>query len=279
VKTPLFNIIGLMVAVSALSACETVDNMFKSNDDVVVINGATGQVVEPKPYMSSMPTAPAPAPTNVAPVPAPGQPYAGNFDPNNLMSVYNQISRGGVQMYDPSQGGDMSGYGGGLSSAGGVPSPQDSRVTVFPLEGGYMGDMGQAGMASPYVSTAYAPSGAAGYLPGSTQIFFKHGSSRLGSGDEQKLEQVAEQAKFSPVDRISIEGHASTRAATGDPVTDRAVNLKQSMDRTYAVSRSLMLKGVPAEKIKATSWGDTRQPEGISEDQARRVDIYTGTAP
>lgn len=275
-KTPYINIIGLVIAVGALSACGTIDEVFKSdNDNVVVVNAATGETIAAEPYSMT----PAPTPTVSAATPAPGQPYAGNFDPNNLMSVYNQISRGGVQMYDPAS--DMSmetGYA-ALGNSGGVPAPQDSRVTVYPIDGNYYEGEAAGSAASPYVGTGYVPSSAAGYRPGDTQIFFKHGSSRLGSGDEQRLEQVAEQAKFSPVDRIRVEGHASTRANTGDPVMDRVVNLKQSMDRTYAVSRSLMMKGVPAEKIKATSWGDTRQPEGLPEDQARRVDIYTGATP
>lgn len=257
---------AMAVVVTLLGGCETIDSMFKSGgDDVVVINAAD--------------SAPAGAmlPPPAAPAPAPGQPYAGNFDPNNLTSVYNQISRGGVQMYDPN---NPAAYP-SLTNAGGIPAPQDSRVTVYPMDGDYYGQdtlVGNGGVGG-NVGGAYGggfTSASAPYLPGNTQIYFGHGSSRLSGNDEQKLEQVAEQAKFSPVDRISVEGHASTRANTGDPVTDRVVNLKQSMDRTFAVSRSLLRKGVPAEKIRATSWGDTRNPPGMPEDQTRRVDIYTG---
>lgn len=271
--SPLFKFVGLLIAVCALSACGTIDDMFKSGSDGdhIVVTNNTAPLPEPNAAQER------PAMPGTGPAPAPGQPYAGNFDPNNLMSVYNQISRGGVQLYDPSQGTSI---GGGHMYAGGVPAPQDSRVTIFPIEGGYLSDIQQgysagSGAVSPYVNTGYT----AGYRPGNSQIFFKHGSFRLGSGDERVLAEVAEQAKFSPVDRISIEGHASRRAETGDPVMDRVVNLKMSMDRTYAVSRSLMQKGVPAEKIKAISWGDTHQPENMPEDQARRVDIYTGVTP
>lgn len=253
--------------VALLGGCETIDGMFKSGeDDVVVINAADGPASN----------APLAAPPVAAAAPAPGQPYAGNFDPNNLMSVYNQISRGGVQMYDPNNPASANAYP-SLTNAGGIPAPQDSRVTVFPIEGEYYGDNTLVGTGS--VGGSYGggfTSSAAPYIPGNTQIFFAHGSARLSGNDEQKLEQVAEQAKFSPVDRISVEGHASTRANTGDPVSDRAANLKESMNRTYAVTRSLMRKGVPAEKIRATSWGDTRNPPEMPEDQARRVDIYTG---
>lgn len=275
---PFYKVLSLVLVVGMLSACGTIDEVFKSDSssDVKVINRADAGA--PPPAGLTPLTSDRPPSTQRVPQPAPGQPYAGNFQPDNLMSVYNQISRGGVQMYDPAQNGDMAMVSGG-GYTGGVPAPQDSRVTIFPIEGGYLSDVQQgysAPVSSPYVNTGYGAGAGATYRPGETQIFFKHGSARLGSGDERKLSEVAEQAKFSPVDRISIEGHASHRAQTGDPIMDRVVNLKMSMDRTYAVSRSLMQKGVPAEKIKATSWGDTRQPDGIPEDQARRVDIYTG---
>ena len=266
-KTRFFHLIGTVAAVALLGGCGTIDDMFKSGeDDVVVINAADTQTVSPPPSV---------APPSAAP--APGQPYAGNFDPNNLMSVYNQISRGGVQMYDPN---NPAAYA-SLGNTGGIPAPQDSRVTVFPIEGEYYGQdtlVGSGAVGGSYGGGGFS-SPASAYLPGTTQIYFAHGSARLSHRDEQTLQQVAEQARFSPVDRISVEGHASSRANTGDPVTDAAVNLKESMNRTYAVSRSLMSKGVPADKIRATSWGDTRNPPGMPEDQARRVDIYSGGTP
>lgn len=267
-KTRFVHMAAMAALVSLLGGCETIDGMFKSGeDDVVVINAAEA---------SASDTALAPPPPASA-APAPGQPYAGNFDPNNLMSVYNQISRGGVQMYDPN---NPAAYP-SLTNAGGIPAPQDSRVTVYPMDGDYYGQdtlVGSGSLGTP-VGGSYGggyTSSAAPYLPGNTQIFFAHGSARLSGSDQQKLEQVAEQARFSPVDRISVEGHASRRAETGDPVADSAANLKESMNRTFAVTRSLMSKGVPAEKIRATSWGDTRNPPDMPEDQARRVDIYTG---
>lgn len=264
-KTRFVHMAATAALVSLLGGCETIDSMFKSNDEVVVINAAD---------TSASDTPPAPPPVAT---PAPGQPYGGTFDPNNLMSVYNQISRGGVQMYDPN---NPAAYP-SLTNAGGIPAPQDSRVTVYPVGGDYYGQDTLVGSGSLGGSVGGSYGGgftspSAPYIPGNTQIFFGHGSSRLSGSDQQKLEQVAEQAKFSPVDRISVEGHASSRAETGDPVSDRAANLKESMNRTFAVTRSLMSKGVPAEKIRATSWGDTRNPPDMPEDQARRVDIYTG---
>ena len=75
------------------------------------------------------------------------------------------------------------------------------------------------------------------------------------------------------MDRVRVEGHASTNAGTNDPIRARILNLKESMNRAYAVSRTLIEEGVPAEKIKTIGYGDT-VPAG-SEDQQRRVDIVT----
>lgn len=194
-------------------------------------------------------------------------------------------------------GSDMSApYGGERYAAargndGGMPASTDSSVMVYPVDGGqYPGASGASwpnsvlpvhnnsltpysrggrggggGVDSPRIASGYAPS----------QIYFEHGSSRLGSGDRQALRQVAEQAKFAPVDRVSVEGHASTRTGVADPVEAKIVNLKQSMNRAFNVSSQLMRDGVPAEKIKTTVWGDTRN-EGVGEAQSRRVDIITG---
>src|SRR5690606_12662077 len=108
------------------------------------------------------------------------------------------------------------------------------------------------------------------------QIFFDHGSSRLGSGDQQVLSQVAEQAKFAPVDRVKVEGFASTRTDVSDPVESKIVNLKQSMNRAFNVSSQLMRDGVPSEKIQTTVWGDSKTSPSRSEAEERRVDITTG---
>ncbi|MEM9469329.1 MAG: OmpA family protein [Pseudomonadota bacterium] len=106
-----------------------------------------------------------------------------------------------------------------------------------------------------------------------TQIFFKHGSSRLGQGDMHKLNNVAQTAPMN-AGRIVVEGHASTRAQTSDPVRSSILNLKESMNRSFAVSKALIQEGVPANRLKTVAYGDTVPAGG--EEQQRRVDIITG---
>lgn len=116
--------------------------------------------------------------------------------------------------------------------------------------------------------------------PGQQKIFFAHGSAALDREDLQTLNNVAQQARFSPVNRIDVEGHASRNAGTGDPVLDRILNLKESMNRSFSVSKALIQKGVPPEKIRAVAYGDTMppmaSPSGNVEAISRRVEIRTG---
>ncbi len=109
-----------------------------------------------------------------------------------------------------------------------------------------------------------------------SQIFFRHGSSRLGGGDKNVLNQVAEQAKFSPVMHVAVDGYASKRTAVSDPVLSAKINLRQSLERVNSVSSYLIEQGVPGEKLKTSTYGDTRlSSQGEAYD--RRVDIITGS--
>lgn len=162
----------------------------------------------------------------------------------------------------------------------------DPSVTIFPLDGepliGVSPTIGAS--AIPRLDTGRAFNNnntASSFSPArngvserDTVIYFNHGSSRLGSGDIQKLSQVAETAKFSPVDRVKVEGHASSRAQTSDPIRNSILNLKESMNRAFVVSKTLIEKGVPAEKLKTTAFGDT--VPAANEAEQRRVDIVTG---
>lgn len=164
-------------------------------------------------------------------------------------------------------------YGGGLPTS-------DSSVTVFSLDGDI------APVAQEYIHDNGATSNV-GYMPvigdmaanysgnAQGQIFFKHGSSRLGSGDMRKLSNVADQAKFAPVNRITVEGYASQPTQAGSQtVESHVLNLKESMNRSFAVSKTLIQKGVPAEKVKTVSWGATKSSGNNKQD--RRVDIVMG---
>lgn len=154
----------------------------------------------------------------------------------------------------------------------------DPSVTIYSLD-----DQMPMGAAPSYAMPTYnnaglyPPMNSYGTMNQGTenQIYFKHGSSRLGSGDLRKLSDAAEQAKFAPVNRITVSGHASQPTQAGTQTVEAHIlNLKESMNRSFAVSKTLMQKGVPAEKIKTVSWGAT-QPTG-DESQDRRVDIVMG---
>lgn len=156
---------------------------------------------------------------------------------------------------------------------GGMVSGHDSSVTVFSVDGEPMrGGQQQAGYyQAPVASSSYNGS----HSPGGNQIYFKHGSSRLGSGDMRRLDSIANEAKFAPVNRVTVAGYASQPTQAGsNTVQGHILNLKESMNRSFAVSKTLMQKGVPAEKIKTVSWGSTK-PTG-NPDQDRRVDVIMG---
>jgi len=202
-----------------------------------------------------------------------------------------KLAGGSVEIYDPNTSAPYGSRGGSASVADvtGAPMPSavESSVEIYPVDGSFAGQTTQTWPNSLYPANPVSLGGGtmsatstgrssahvgSGYTP--SQIFFKHGSSRLGGGDKQVLRQVADQAKFAPVDRVRIEGHASARTGVADPVESKIVNLKESMNRAFNVSSQLMRDGVPAEKIQTTVWGDT-QNSG-EEAYNRRVDIITG---
>jgi outer membrane protein OmpA-like peptidoglycan-associated protein len=152
------------------------------------------------------------------------------------------------------------GMGGGMPSYEGGIATNDASVTVFPLDG--------AAAMPQYEGISVG-------MNNWNQIYFKSGSSRLGSGDRQKLSQLAEQAKFAPVNRITVAGYASRPTQSGNnSVNAHILNLKESMNRTFEVSKNLLQNGVPAEKIKAVSWGATKASGNDQQD--RRVDVIMG---
>lgn len=300
-----------LTALATLSACGHADTWSwkGQNKNAIQVRNAPGtetvvsQPVAPMPRMAGAPqdtmtVAPAPlAPVTAAPsaqtFPVPNQ--------RDLFVLSDKLSSSSIEIFDPETsmaygarsgqrgGNQYVGGGASVASVTGVPmvSSSDSSVEIYPVDGSYAGSMdgtwpnslyptgsgmtplggsvtASAGRASPRVGSGYAPS----------QIFFKHGSSRIGSGDQQVLRQVAEQAKFAPVERVRVEGHASTRTGVSDPVEAKIVNLKESMNRAFNVSSTLMREGVPAEKIQTTVWGDTKN--NGDEANNRRVDIITG---
>jgi outer membrane protein OmpA-like peptidoglycan-associated protein len=226
----------------------------------------------------------------------------------DLKTLTTKLSGGSVEIYDVDGSSATSVTGAPLAPVTpdypGIPVATDPRVTVFPLDGG-------AAYPTTQLAQAPAPSWPNSMLPlgkvesgpltpepatweggGSSRkddgripspevgkdisrVYFAYGSANLNGQSRQALQSVAETAKFAPVDRVSVEGHASQNAQTSDRVKAKILNLKESMNRAQAVSNNLIENGVPAEKIKTVAWGDTR-PEGRSEPAQRRVDVVTG---
>lgn len=172
----------------------------------------------------------------------------------------------------------------------GVPSSTDSSVTVYP----FTADMYTPGVkADRYMGVAPAPAAApvqavekinltdAIDLQPLTsgepnRIYFEHGSAALNVAALEVIASVAKNYK----EQILVEAHASQRASVADPLARAEVNLKMSLKRAMEVTRHLVLKGVPAEKIKTIAYGDTRPvaPESDPQSEAlnRRVDVVAG---
>ncbi len=179
------------------------------------------------------------------------------------------------------------------ANAVGVPSAQDTRVIVYPLDDSVENDPFAVPVAvQTPVESSYVPPSVLNAAPTKvnakaalppvvgndiSQIYFAYGSAKLDSASKDAMAGISERAKFSPMDRVQVEGHASPAAQAKDVVQAKILNLKESMDRAQVVTESLLRHGVPAEKIKTVAWGDTKT-SWECEQQSRRVDIITGEA-
>lgn len=223
----------------------------------------------------------------------------------DLKLMTSKLSGGSVEIYDLDSGAPQ----GGWASVPpvqpdyvGIPMATDPNVIIYPLDGysNYPGELrpvpSMASGAPQQWPNAVLPMGDMTPPPASfggdkpmgieggklasraggpvSNVYFAYGSSNLDGSDRAVLNNVAEAAKFAPVDRVRVEGHASAPTQVNDPVKAKILNLKESMNRASVVSSELIAKGVPAEKIKTVGWGDT-QPTSGGEAAQRRVDIYT----
>ncbi len=108
-------------------------------------------------------------------------------------------------------------------------------------------------------------------------VYFDHDSAVLSQVALGQVSSVAGQFNQASGKGVTVEGHSSVKANYNDAAQRKVVNLKISMDRAFAVARSLIQSGVPAEFIRVMAWGDTHPPlqtDGkTAEDAARRVEI------
>jgi outer membrane protein OmpA-like peptidoglycan-associated protein len=179
------------------------------------------------------------------------------------------------------------------SADGGMAIPGREDVTVYPFED----DLMVAAMApGPEASAPAAPQPIApvvsneGFESSYTtmpahemepdRIYFANGSAAIDAAGHQAINNAAGAARGA--DMVSVEGHASAHTVNPDPVTSRIINLKISMERAFNVAKELIRRGVPANMIRTTAWGDARPAlpvDGMSaEDASRRVEIYANGA-
>jgi outer membrane protein OmpA-like peptidoglycan-associated protein len=202
-------------------------------------------------------------------------------------AVASRTVGGDVQVY--SLDGPAAGYSAGFtaktspmkgSAQGGIVSSHDSSVTVYPLDGEMMQPSAPVAFTGQPESLTPIPPypprdhmDAQGVEP--SRIYFAHSAVKLDGSAKQVIKTVAQRAGTGA---IQVEGHASTRTATTNPVESRIVNLKVSMERAFDVTRELIRDGVPAETIQTRAWGDTRPALPVdgksTEDASRRVEIY-----
>ena len=160
----------------------------------------------------------------------------------------------------------------------------DGSVTVFPVE--QPQDVAPAPVTDdanmlPPVADDTAKS-ADNYGDLAQELYFAHGSSKIGDSDRKSLQALAKGFKHSDkqVD-LTIVGHASTRVdGVSDDMQRKLINFKMAQKRADAVTRVLKKSGVQPDRIQAISKGDEEPnpsiPAGKSQEAAdRRVDVYT----
>lgn len=209
-------------------------------------------------------------------------------------SVAAQLSTPQVQVFSLDEAAPVMDAGVATAAPQGVASGTDPSVTVFPLDGsvGAAASMGVGGMPSLMPPSSAAPMPESPFpqpltpepvsmlhqgaptqgqtVPAAT-VFFDHSSSKIPNFGADVLKSVADGFRQMPGTVLHIEGHASVRAVSKDPVERHIQNLKVAMARAVAVSRELMRLGVPAESITTSAFGDTQPAK--DESQSRRVEI------
>ncbi|HYD17831.1 MAG TPA: OmpA family protein [Patescibacteria group bacterium] len=112
------------------------------------------------------------------------------------------------------------------------------------------------------------------------EIYFSHGSSRIGSNDRAQLQQFADSIKGSEnAVALTVVGHASTRVdGVTDPIRRKEINFEMAQKRANAVTGILKQSGVTPAWIEAISRGDEEpnmNPGDKSQEAAdRRAELY-----
>jgi outer membrane protein OmpA-like peptidoglycan-associated protein len=155
-----------------------------------------------------------------------------------------------------------------------VGQPQNSVIRTAPANMN-----ARQPMTRPVASEASAYKGAAlssepSAEDAAVRIFFDHGSSSL---DEYGMQQLSQVLRNNQGMMLSVEGYASGRTASTNPVQSKQINLDMSMERAVAVANALIASGVPADHIRTVAWGEETNianVQGMSvEEASRRVDV------
>ena len=118
-------------------------------------------------------------------------------------------------------------------------------------------------------------------VTGANTVNFKHGSSRLSSGDRRLIADLARHALRSNA-FLRVVGHASMRTRQMDPVKHTMVNFDISLRRANIVAIALIDAGFPPERLIVDAVGDTQplfseaMPSG--ERGNRRTEIFLETS-
>lgn len=105
---------------------------------------------------------------------------------------------------------------------------------------------------------------------------FDFDSAELNGGADETIEAVAEAVKAGGNVQVTVGGHAD-RAGTD------SYNQRLSQRRAEALTRSLVAKGVSAERIRVGAYGEQRPVvptgDGVPDMRNRRVEITVDPAP
>ncbi len=95
-------------------------------------------------------------------------------------------------------------------------------------------------------------------------LTFSSGSSDLGSGARQLLDEAAAKLLLHPGIRIAVQAHTDNQGSA-------AGNLRLSKSRALAVSRYLVSRGVSKDRIEAQAYGESRPVASNANDAGRQL--------
>ena len=162
-----------------------------------------------------------------------------------------------------------------------APVPANQDVTVFPVEQDDTGVMPHHVIEengtepAPVVSEAMP----ANYGQKIDQLYFAHGSARIGAHDSKHLAVVANKAMRRQNPNLTVVGHASHRVnTTDDPVRKKEINFEMAQKRANAVTNALTRQGIDPGWVMAVSKGDEEpnmhRGKRSQEAADRRVEVF-----